>query len=262
MLHLLVLLELAALAAASNSAEQLNYHEQDHWGGTCTAETSKAQSPIDIKDCEIVTGAGNMVKHRKPITSLKMKNENNSNTLKYQVKGKTFSVPWIENRKVKLLQLHIHWGEEAGQGSEHLVDGTQYSAETHLVTQYTADDDSTKYMVFARLFKVDNEVLNEQIEQMIAASEEDKTRNLHEFNLSELYPTNPGSWYSYQGSLTTPGCDEIVHWVVVKDPLLISDSQLQRLRALQLGEGNMEPLSFNWRKTQETNGRECQLYEQ
>ena len=51
-----------------------------------------------------------------------------------------------------------------------------------------------KQRVF-RLFKVDNKVLNEQIEQMIAASEEDKTRNLHEFNLSELYPTNPGIKY-------------------------------------------------------------------
>ena len=54
-------------------------------------------------------------------------------------------------------------------------------------------------------------------------------------SLSKNLFANAGPWYSYHGSLTTPGCDEIVHWVVVQDPLKISLKQLRRLRRLKLG---------------------------
>ena len=34
------------------------------------------------------------------------------------------------------------------------------------------------------------------------------------------------SYYTYQGSLTTPGCNEIVTWMVLDRPLKISEKQV------------------------------------
>ena len=56
----------------------------------------------------------------------------------------------MKDREVTLHQLHLHWGETAARGSEHVIMGKSYSAEIHLVTSYTDHDSSTKYMVFTR----------------------------------------------------------------------------------------------------------------
>ena len=79
-------------------------------------------------------------------------NENNPNTAKYAtstVEGAAH-VPWLDNREVQLLQLHLHWGKTAAHGSEHMIEGRAFAAEAHLVTSYTAADGTSKYTVFAR----------------------------------------------------------------------------------------------------------------
>ena len=72
--------------------------------------------------------------------------------MKYAVKptGTKARVPWLPDREVNLVQLHLHWGEKAEHGSEHKIRGKAFAAEAHLVTSYTASDGSTKYKVFAR----------------------------------------------------------------------------------------------------------------
>jgi hypothetical protein len=53
--------------------------------------------------------------------------------------------------------LHLHWGKKDSEGSEHLVDGTRFSAEAHLVTSY---NDGAKIAVIARFFKVVSNMLS------------------------------------------------------------------------------------------------------
>ncbi|KAL5247916.1 hypothetical protein ACHWQZ_G017173 [Mnemiopsis leidyi] len=178
------------IGAASNSATQLNYHAQDHWEGVCT--TGQAQSPIDIpapSSKQYVTG--NFLDL--PKNSFMMNNLNNPNTAKYAVENEKIeaTVPWSGNRKVTLLQLHLHWGASNAQGSEHLIKGKAYAAEAHLVTSYIADDGSTKYMVFARVFKLGRE--NHFIKQMMAGEmNSGQNRNIASFSLGQLYPANTG----------------------------------------------------------------------
>lgn len=40
-----------------------------------------------------------------------------------------------------------------------------------------------------------------------------------------------GEYLAYEGSLTTPGCHEIVNWYVFTDPIPISSQQLEEIKA-------------------------------
>lgn len=63
-----------------------------------------------------------------------------------------------------------------------------------------------------------------------------------------------GSIFNYPGSLTTPGCDEIVDWWVVEKPAKISAKDLTRIRENQ-GEIEMNYKSENARPVQGLNDR-------
>ena len=47
--------------------------------------------------------------------------------------------------------------------------------------------------------------------------------------LSDLLPDSTKSFYRYNGSLTTPGCDEDVIWTIFDTPIAISDRQVFNL---------------------------------
>ena len=39
-----------------------------------------------------------------------------------------------------------------------------------------------------------------------------------------------GQYYTYAGSLTTPGCNELVTWVVMETPLVVSLATLNKFK--------------------------------
>ena len=43
---------------------------------------------------------------------------------------------------------------------------------------------------------------------------------------SLISPVISGPYFSYHGSLTTPGCNEVVHWIIFKNTLNVSSSQV------------------------------------
>lgn len=48
-------------------------------------------------------------------------------------------------------------------------------------------------------------------------------------SLSDLLPQRTSSFYRYHGSLTTPGCNEIVVWTVFDNPISVSERQVSLL---------------------------------
>ncbi|RLN78353.1 hypothetical protein BBJ28_00000509 [Nothophytophthora sp. Chile5] len=60
--------------------------------------------------------------------------------------------------------------------------------------------------------------------------------------------------YNYPGSLTTPACDEIVDWWVVKEPVQVSTTDFKRLQS-QLKELHVTDDGKNARPVQALNGR-------
>jgi carbonic anhydrase len=45
-------------------------------------------------------------------------------------------------------------------------------------------------------------------------------------SLRDLLPDSLSKFYRYMGSLTTPGCQEIVVWTVFADPITASEDQV------------------------------------
>lgn len=46
------------------------------------------------------------------------------------------------------------------------------------------------------------------------------------FSIESILPPDLSTYYRYNGSLTTPTCDETVIWTVFQDPIMISDKQV------------------------------------
>jgi carbonic anhydrase len=66
--------------------------------------------------------------------------------------------------------------------------------------------------------------------------------------------------YHYEGSLTTPTCDEIVEWLVVHDVQSISDQQLQFFTKEWAGNSTFARGKGNNRGVQPLNGRTIYYY--
>lgn len=58
---------------------------------------------------------------------------------------------------------------------------------------------------------------------------------------------------TYDGSLTTPGCNEVVTWLVSIHPIGISSKDLKLLRSLHDDKGHV--MNVNWRPVQKMNSR-------
>lgn len=69
---------------------------------------------------------------------------------------------------------------------------------------------------------------------------------------------NTSNFWNYQGSLTTPDCNEIVNWIVVQDAQMASEAQLNAFEAAFSGD---DYLDGNAREQQKLNGRTIYMRE-
>lgn len=141
------------------------------------------------------------------------------------------------------LQFHFHWGSDKSDGSEHKVDSKRYPMEMHIVSK-------RKDLSLAEALRTPNglAVLGFLIEAKKADGrsssenvETHPTSDMEAWNkLTSYFPAihninskvnvtdgisiddllgdvNRAEYFRYNGSLTTPSCDEAVVWTVFKE---------------------------------------------
>ncbi|XP_044734976.1 carbonic anhydrase 1-like [Chrysoperla carnea] len=149
--------------------------------------------------------------------------------------------------KFKLEQFHCHWGPKPGVGSEHTVDGKTYSGELHFVhwnaekydTFEVASKEKDGLAVLAVFLDVgcgNSELMKitALLPRIKNASDEIILTDLVGINLEKFLPCGRNYW-TYSGSLTTPPYSETVTWIILEQPITISEQQLNVFRSLKLG---------------------------
>ena len=253
---------LAALTA-SQVASQLdyNYEDQAAWanlpGSFCG--TGRRQSPINIETASVQesnTLLQNLIFNgydRVVDGSL----ANTGHNVQFDPSSSAPGASVMNHEGTyNLLQFHLHWGEGQRDGSEHRVNGSQYAAEIHFVHRSTdASSTAVNALAVVGVFAVANSAAPAGIWQQLmpVPTGYGNSTSITGIRYSDLLPTNR-DYYYYEGSLTTPLCDETVQWFVLKETMQIPESYLAMLRMVQ-EDANGTPLTHNVRDAQALNGR-------
>ncbi|KAG7155750.1 carbonic anhydrase 2-like [Homarus americanus] len=162
-------------------------------------------------------------------------------------------------------QFHFHWGSDDKLGGcEHTVDDKRWASELHLVfykTEYGSMEAALKksdgvavFAVFLEHSQEDNPSLHNVVAGLSSITNPEDSTTIKPFPLMEILPRSLTEFYRYQGSLTTPGCNQVVTWTVFKRHITVSSAQLKMFRSLKFEDG--EAMQDNFRPIQPLNDRE------
>ncbi|KAK1392683.1 Carbonic anhydrase [Heracleum sosnowskyi] len=212
--------------------------------------TGKLQSPVDLTvngRVDVVPKLETVTRHYKPCTNTMVINRGNDIEIEWEEGGSIN----IKGKKYDLIQSHWH------SPSEHTINGNRYDLELHIV--HGDDEEPKNLAVIAILYKI-----GDSPDPFLAKLE----RNISTFVAIEsvkriergiLDPNDFGisgrEFYRYQGSLTTPPCNETVTWTVEQQIKTVSAHQVNLLR--EAVDDNSE---MNARPLQQLNGRDVHLY--
>ena len=248
--------------AQSEGTSDYSYSAQSKWSKTCV--TGMKQSPINVKTWDVQCNYA--------LTSLWLSDEyyysmdgtfeNKGHTVEFTPNSGTNAYMQTPVGKYNLVQVHMHWGTGQGQGSEHLVDSVASELEVHFVHQKDGAVDATgsdKYAVLSvrgTMWYVFSGGIFSKLDVTNIKTNGSNPISVTGVYLSDLLPSNL-DYYYYQGSLTTPRCDEKVRWFLLKNTIGVPQTYLAKLRTVQDKSG--EAITFNYRNTQALNGRIVQV---
>lgn len=115
--------------------------------------------------------------------------------------------------------------------SEHLVDGKSFPAELHMVHA----DSRGNLAVVGVLFRLGE--ANDALQSILNSAPPRGESADAQIPFPAALPPNL-SYYRYDGSKTTPPCDEPVDWYVLRQTMTLSQDQVDGLIALTAGPNN------------------------
>jgi carbonic anhydrase len=230
----ILLVVLLFLGWGCQKHKQVKHSDTSHWSYTGEAspehwaELSEEfikcaeghfQSPIDIHTYEAakVLDKALMQFDYHPST---VEEINNGHTI--QAKLEEENTISVKGHSYTLRQFHFH------EPSEHHLDGIIYPMEMHLVHS----DEEGRLAVVGVFIKegVENPYLKD-LWDVLPTHVEEHSRPTKPCDMSHLLPEEKAI-YHYTGSLTTPPCTEGVEWYIMKEPISLSTSQIDRFRKL------------------------------
>lgn len=232
----------------------------------------KKQSPINILPKETVFHAELKDLAVDFERNVSAELQNNGHTVQATFKtGKSNISGGYLPSQFRAVQMHFHWGSVDSRGSEHQISGRKYPMEIHIVhfnvEKYPNISAALKkpdgLAVLGILVEIGETKENPVIKPIVDAFNKTQYNGEKAFieflEPLKFLPEDIQQYYTYKGSLTTPGCYESVQWFVFNDSFKISPSQLERFR--QLSEGSKQHtksfhLVDNFRPVQPLNGRD------
>ena len=177
-------------------------------------EMGTQQSPINLQPGAVLHADNlNDLEFDYHLSSLKI--VNNGHTI--QINPDPDNHLKISGKNYDLLQFHFH------HPSEHVVSGKKYPMEAHFVHRHQETGDLAVLGVFIEE-GAQNQILSKIWQQLPEHKSKEQAIAGH-LNPMQILPHKKLA-YRYNGSLTTPPCSQIVHWIVFEEPIKASKQQL------------------------------------
>ncbi len=187
-------------------------------------KTGKVQAPIDISTKGLAKVTTPIKTDYSPSKAIVV---NNGHTIQVDLPAGGYAT--LSDDDFNILQFHMHApGEET-------VDGKRYPFNAHLVHINPGDSENDtergKLAVIGIFFQEgkENAALKPIFDVMPAKT--GKVVMKEKFDASKLLPKSL-AYYSYSGSLTTPGCNEGVTFYILKTPVEMSAAQLAQFKKI------------------------------
>jgi carbonic anhydrase len=234
-LLLLGMLPIIAQEATEEAPPHWDYEEVGEWGELAEAYAvcgeGMAQSPVDI------TGETELnlsdIAFTYADTALNILN--NGHTI--QVNTDAGNSILYNGIRYDLLQFHFH------HPSEHTVDGVAAPMEVHFVHR----DPNTGNLAVVGVMLIEGEAnaaFAPVFDNLTTATSDPAP--ISNIDLNSLLPAGH-QFTTYNGSLTTPPCNEIVRWLVLDEAVSLSTEQIAAFAAI---------FEMNARPVQPLNGRD------
>ena len=211
-------------AIASDNFSEWGYTGKtapENWGNLSAeykiCQVGSQQSPIDLNRAI----DSKLSKLKIEYKDVPLKILNNGNTIRVNTTPGNYLI--LDETSFELLQFHFH------HPSEHTVEGNVYPMEIHLVHQ----NERGELAVLGIFCKTGKENLTlKPIWDAMPSKKKAETKIAGvKITISDLLPKSKET-YRYFGSLTTPPCLEVVNWIVFKEPMEVSQEQIDRFKKI------------------------------
>lgn len=221
------------IAAADESSWGYSGDEGPPYWGELSPEYAlcadgSAQSPIDVSSA-VATDLVDIEFHYGETANNIF---NNGHTIQVDVDPGSHIV--YNGITYDLLQFHFH------APSEHTIDGEAAALEIHFVHQDRNSNNLAVVGVLLTEGEGDSDAYAAVFEHLPAQVGAPEAMGAP-LSLAELLPQTRG-YYTYQGSLTTPPCSEVVRWLLLDSPVELSPQQIAAYRAIY--DGNARPIQI------------------
>ena len=224
--------------------------------GFPTCGDGRSQSPVNIKTARVSAFRGSPLVMRSAPSELAV--ENTGHVVEVPIPSDVVNTLQIGDDLYQMTQYHFH------APSEHAVNGRRADLEVHFV--HTNPDGGTAVVgLFYDIGREENEVLDRIL--LAAPAEAGEEASAGEGSPAELFRDIGGarsgrngrvrveSFYTYSGSLTTPGCTEGVRWSVLTHGGQVSHAAVRHLHEVIARFPNYNRYRNNNRPVQPLNGR-------
>ena len=170
------------------------------------------QSPVDIQNVPGVR----LEKLHSSYSKTPLQIINNKHTILLKYHPGSF-IDWGKE-KFEIIQFHFH------HPSEHQVEGKSFPMEIHLVHK-TQDHEYVIIAVFVKIGKHNPKI--QKIWDRIPAEVDKEYIYENELLTAQDFLPSHKEYFHYNGSLTTPPCTENVTWLILEEPIEISETQVK-----------------------------------